>query len=725
MSDWVSATFQCKNCGAPLDISTASGIVRCRYCNSRWTLPRRGTSSAVLDALRLGEHEIDMCRFDEAYSAYQKAAELDRQEPEAYFGMAQALFRVRYLRDDVDETRLHPICHLITKKRFTESEEFCRALSLADAEQRAVYLERGAEIDDIRNKFFEFQKRGLDYDVFISAKITDANGESTPDSHAAYKLYDYLKEQGLRPFYSEAEMAHSTGTDYEARILYALVKSPAMILVCFREEYLTTKWVKNEYMRFLELADGRQKESDALTIVFKGTPIERLPQRNGRVEGIDFTKPDAYPKVLNHVKRCCELARGRKESSHASRASAAREKAERRARTQNQKTKPAQAHVAKTSILERTSEYLKKHIAFTVAVHVILGLAELAVLLFLLSEPYAVRVVLGSPEEKICLVMTGILSAIILLHFAFDFLQFRGKSTVFIAVGLAAVGVLAAVCILIGWFTDNMHDWLWVYFAFSLLVGFGTMYSMADEWNYVERNRENGRENGVIVMAIKVLALIVAAVSVFGIVCARLYTVQAANDGYADGFYYDVKEDGSLAVYVREYDMRELDIPEELDGLPVTEFSAPVKRGGNVLEAVEIPDSLLRIGEDAFSGCTALRSVHIPDGVQEIGARAFEGCVRLAEVHLPASLEVIADSLFRNCTTLTSIAVPGGVVRIEPNAFSRCQRLTSFSLPEGSVWQTLGFFRYDTVFEWDSPQETIRDALVTGDTGRIYERSEP
>ena len=35
----------------------------------------------------MGEHDLDTCKFDEAYTAYKKAAELDPNEPEAYFGM--------------------------------------------------------------------------------------------------------------------------------------------------------------------------------------------------------------------------------------------------------------------------------------------------------------------------------------------------------------------------------------------------------------------------------------------------------------------------------------------------------------------------------------------------------------------------------------------------------------------------------------------------------------
>ena len=97
----------CKNCGAPIDTSTAQGgVVRCNYCRSAFTLPKEG--GAAREFLYQGEHELDTCEFDRAYSAYRKAAETDPNEPEAYFGMALASFKVQYIKDGVNNC-LQPI----------------------------------------------------------------------------------------------------------------------------------------------------------------------------------------------------------------------------------------------------------------------------------------------------------------------------------------------------------------------------------------------------------------------------------------------------------------------------------------------------------------------------------------------------------------------------------------------------------------------------------------
>jgi len=44
------------------------------------------------------------------------------------------------------------------------------------------------------------------------------------------------------------------------------------------------------------------------------------------------------------------------------------------------------------------------------------------------------------------------------------------------------------------------------------------------------------------------------------------------------------------------------------------------------LTSITIPNSVTRIGEEAFCDCSALTSVTIPEGVTSIGEAAFEDC---------------------------------------------------------------------------------------------------
>ncbi len=293
----------CKTCEARLDPGRAqNNVIFCEHCGNAYILPRKETSPKALSFLRMGEHELDVCKFDDALNAYEKAAEADKTEPEAYFGMALSEFKVQYLKDETaDPPHLQPICHEISEKRFTENKNFQRALSLASGAQKEAYEKKGDEIDRIRSEFLRLKESGLDYDCFLCVKVSSEDGGTTQDSHEALKLYHYLKERGYTPFYSEEEIKGRTGVDYEALILYALYTSECMLIVCSNEEYLQTKWVKNEYTRFAKMIVREGKEHDAITFVFRGKPIERLPGQDGKIQGIDLSKPDAYSRIEEYI----------------------------------------------------------------------------------------------------------------------------------------------------------------------------------------------------------------------------------------------------------------------------------------------------------------------------------------------------------------------------------------------------------------------------------------
>lgn len=292
--------IKCKNCGAQLDITKAiGGVVDCDYCHSKHTLSKSIDSKAA-EFLRMGEHDLDARKFNDAYLAFSKAAECDKTEPEAYFGMALAQHQVQYIKD-VKNDRLQPICHDVSDKIFEKNKNYSVALDVATAQQREEYIRRAKEIDYIRNEFYKLKQSGMDYDCFICVKVSGENGHKTIDSERANDIYYHLKDKGYRPFYSEREIQNEMGADYEARILYALFSSPCMLIVCSDESYLQTPWVKNEYSRFISLINDEQKEANSIAIGFFDTPIERLPGRNGRLQGVCLKNPDAYSKIVDFV----------------------------------------------------------------------------------------------------------------------------------------------------------------------------------------------------------------------------------------------------------------------------------------------------------------------------------------------------------------------------------------------------------------------------------------
>ncbi len=107
---------------------------------------------------------------------------------------------------------------------------------------------------------------------------------------------------------------------------------------------------------------------------------------------------------------------------------------------------------------------------------------------------------------------------------------------------------------------------------------------------------------------------------------------------------------------------------------PVT-FSIPssctlyLSLNGNVIQDLTIPNSVTKIGNYAFAGCSGLTSVTIPNGVTEIGDRAFYGCSGLTSVTIPNSVTSIGYSAFRDCSGLTSVEIPDDVTCIGSGAF--------------------------------------------------------
>ena len=102
--------------------------------------------------------------------------------------------------------------------------------------------------------------------------------------------------------------------------------------------------------------------------------------------------------------------------------------------------------------------------------------------------------------------------------------------------------------------------------------------------------------------------------------------------------------------------------------------------GCSGLRRIVIPTSVSSIGEGAFSRC-GLNSITIPESVISIGYEAFRGCPYIESITIPQSVTSIAGGLFRDCFYIKSITIPNSVVIIGAGAFDGCNRLTEVSIP--------------------------------------------
>lgn len=88
-----------------------------------------------------------------------------------------------------------------------------------------------------------------------------------------------------------------------------------------------------------------------------------------------------------------------------------------------------------------------------------------------------------------------------------------------------------------------------------------------------------------------------------------------------------------------------------------------VNFGGDIADDLVVDFAgLTKIGESAFSGCTALgKQSDVAEHplklatVTEIGKQAFEGCTAMTKVEFGGSLTKVGDFAFRNCTNLATL----------------------------------------------------------------------
>lgn len=193
-----------------------------------------------------------------------------------------------------------------------------------------------------------------------------------------------------------------------------------------------------------------------------------------------------------------------------------------------------------------------------------------------------------------------------------------------------------------------------------------------------------------------------------------------AEGKLASGDYEYLITPGGGSATITKYtgSAAELNIPAELDGLPVTAIGELAFSGNGSLMRVTIPDSVVSIGKSAFSNCQALERVSIGAGVLNIPSNPFFGCGALKEIEvspgnpafrsvdqvlfnsiegrlvaypaglmnlnyiIPEGTKIIGRWAFMSYSPIMSITIPEGVETIEQDAFTYMMGLKSVVIPD-------------------------------------------
>jgi hypothetical protein len=264
-------------------------------------------------------------------------------------------------------------------------------------------------------------------------------------------------------------------------------------------------------------------------------------------------------------------------------------------------------------------------------------------------------------------------------------------------------------------------------------------------------------------IAKKITGVLTAMVCAAGAVCggssliadAETYGEQA---GYGDYLYYqtvDEDEDGTYD-YVEITDCDEsaveVDIPSEIEGLPVETIAESAFDGCYDLKSVKISESVTFITWYTFTGCQSLTNIEIsednnyycsvdgvlfskdktslikyppaktdseydiPDSVSSIESFAFVLCINLKSVTIPGSVSSTGYEVFRYSSSLKSVTIRDGLKIIESGLFYGCTSLESITIPDSVTSIGRGAFNSCTSLESitiENPECDIYDDVYT------------
>lgn len=111
----------------------------------------------------------------------------------------------------------------------------------------------------------------------------------------------------------------------------------------------------------------------------------------------------------------------------------------------------------------------------------------------------------------------------------------------------------------------------------------------------------------------------------------------------------DWKLSGGVAIIVDcSRDTTIVEIPDIIEGRPVTELAEYAFENCNFLISVTIPKSVKIIGSECFAGCVYLTKIELPHSITTIGEKAFDNCKRLKKMWLSKELYETHEHILRN-----------------------------------------------------------------------------
>lgn len=297
------AVLKCKICGGSLNVLPNSRMAVCEYCETKQVLPLFSDDSEQLLYDRANNY-LSLNEYDKAENLFSQLLSLCPNDPEIYWDLVLCKYGVTFAKDPKTNKYI-PTCNRTHFQSVFQDENYKKAIEYSDEEKVAYYKENATMIDNIQRGIISVFKKEKPYDIFISYKETDANGNRTKDSIKAQELYDILTKEGYKVFFSRITLEDKIGSEYEPHIYAALRSAKVMLTVCSSSENIESAWVKNEWSRFLTL---RQEDSSKTLIpLYYDIPRSSLPDEFAILAAQEMNNEDFEQELIRGIKKLIPL----------------------------------------------------------------------------------------------------------------------------------------------------------------------------------------------------------------------------------------------------------------------------------------------------------------------------------------------------------------------------------------------------------------------------------
>lgn len=288
--------LKCKLCGSNLDIGDSITVCKCEKCGTSQTVPDIEDDKELKLFERAGRLRFN-CDFDKAAGIYNTITDSYTEEAEGYWGLILCKYGIEYA-DNASGKKV-PVCHRISYDSVMDDEDFELVMENSDSESRAIFREEAKIIEENRKKYIQIAESEQPYDIYISYRAKDDNGDKTAVSEIAGHLYNKLTSAGYSVFLSEAALKGKKQSDCEPYIYSALNSANVMLALGTSYDDYNDVWVKNEWNRYLEIAE--KNKNKCLIPCYKDVDEYDIPKEFAGLKVCQLGNDDTFNNIMAEI----------------------------------------------------------------------------------------------------------------------------------------------------------------------------------------------------------------------------------------------------------------------------------------------------------------------------------------------------------------------------------------------------------------------------------------